>query len=93
MIGISTPILPTSAFPTDEELKRVINETHMQGGVVTINHIPWSVPNRLAEYPSLQQLYSWGVDFIEVVNENVFDYQGYVFALEHNMGVVAGTWE
>jgi hypothetical protein len=91
LIGIETPILPSGAWPTDEELQSVINQTHAQGGFVTVNHIPWSVNgNTLPDHPSIQQLYEWGVDYVEVVSQDVFDLQDYLFAINTGMGVITG---
>jgi hypothetical protein len=59
---------------------------------VVINHIPWSLDdNTLHPHPSLEELYEWGVDYVEVVNGNTFDLQGYLFAISHGMGVITGT--
>ncbi len=35
-------------------------------GIVTINHIPWSVNGFAKEHPTIQQLKDWGVDYVEV---------------------------
>ena len=37
LIGITdTSLYPTEAFPSDEEMQRVINKTHELGGNITI---------------------------------------------------------
>lgn len=41
--------------------------------------------------PTLQELFEWGVDYVEVVNQGTFDYQSYRFAIENGMGIVSGT--
>lgn len=42
--------------------------------------------------PTLQQLFEWGVDYVEVVNQNTFDYQSYRFAIENGMGIISGSF-
>ncbi|KAJ1987411.1 hypothetical protein H4R33_002867 [Dimargaris cristalligena] len=42
LINIRETIPVTSAFPSNTELKRVIEQTHALGGLVVVNHIPWS---------------------------------------------------
>jgi len=91
LIGIKEAI-PSTAFPTDDELRAVINQTHMQGGIVVINHQPWSFNGQsMVDIPTLEQLQDWGLDYVEAVNGITFDYQGYRYALDHGMGVVTGT--
>ena len=43
LIGINETIFPTDAFPSDEEIISVINKTHELGGVIVVNHLPWSL--------------------------------------------------
>ena len=59
--------------PTDAQIQEAINEAHSQGAVVTVDHIPWSLP-RMPDHPSLQQLLEWEVDYVEIVNEWTYDY-------------------
>ncbi len=33
LVGITIPIVPSGAFPSDEELQQAINATHAQGGM------------------------------------------------------------
>ncbi len=73
LLGINTLVpIPTSPV-SDEEIQAAINNTHAQGGVVVVNHIPWSL-ERTPEHPTRAELLSWGVDYIEIVNENIYDY-------------------
>eukprot|EP01114_Cavostelium_apophysatum_P000824 TRINITY_DN10726_c0_g1_i1.p1 TRINITY_DN10726_c0_g1~~TRINITY_DN10726_c0_g1_i1.p1 ORF type:complete len:404 (-),score=91.11 TRINITY_DN10726_c0_g1_i1:2-1213(-) len=88
-VNVTAPI-PSSAWPTDEEIKEVINMTHSFGGLCSVNHIPWSA-HALHEQWTIQQLFDWGVDFVEIVNGGTFDYQSYNFALQNGMGVITGT--
>lgn len=80
LVGISETIKPNTSKPTDEDLKWAIDETHRQGGLVFVNHLPWSLStewNRqvptLLGHPSIQQLIEWGVDGFESVSEGVLD--------------------
>ena len=72
LLGITEEILVPSNNPTDEQIKAAIDATHEQGGVVVVNHIPWSV-QRMPQHPTRVQLLAWGVDYIEMVNGDVFD--------------------
>lgn len=63
-------------------------------GLVIANHFPWDLnDNTLVDVPTIQQLYDWGVDYVEVVNGDTFDLQSYFFAEKQNpkMGVITGT--
>ncbi|MHA1213562.1 MAG: hypothetical protein ACTSSH_14025, partial [Candidatus Heimdallarchaeota archaeon] len=71
-IGISDYI-PDQNNPTDEEIQIAIDAAHAQGGIVVVNHIPWSLP-RMPDHPTRAQLLAWDVDYIELVNEDVYDY-------------------
>lgn len=74
LLGIST-MVPIPENPvSDEEIQAAINATHAQGGVVAVNHIPRTM-EKTSEHPSRAELLAWGVDFIEIVNKNVFDYE------------------
>lgn len=70
-------------WPTDQDLIDMINAVHELEGFISINHIPWSTEYftdwamegpRLQDHPTRSQLISWGIDFIEVVNQNVLDF-------------------
>lgn len=89
-------------FPTDEQIRRVISSTHLIGGVVSVNHIPWSTrvrPRRsyreptIVNHPSRQQLLEWGVDFFEVVNGDTFDLVSAQFVQRNAnlVGMISGT--
>lgn len=41
-IDINETIPTTVPSPSDEELQKVINRVHELGGLVIVNHIPWS---------------------------------------------------
>ena len=58
--------------PTDAQIQEAIDEAHFQGAVVVVDHIPWSL-ERMPKHPTRQQLLAWGVDYIEIVNEWVYD--------------------
>ena len=66
------------ANPTDDDLKHVIRQTHQQGGLVVANHIIWD-QWVLQNPPTREQLEEWGVDYIEVVNGDTFDWQSISF--------------
>ncbi|KAI8056201.1 Polymerase/histidinol phosphatase-like protein [Syncephalis plumigaleata] len=84
LININTTIPVDSARPTNDELRRVMRQVHEQGGLVVVNHIPWS--HRTARYfqvatlpdhPTLDELIDMGIDGVELINGDTFDYQSY----------------
>ncbi|MFW9937848.1 MAG: PHP domain-containing protein [Candidatus Thorarchaeota archaeon] len=85
--------------PKDEKIIDVINKVHDQGGIVVCNHILWSVIEEgYKNHPTRETLLEWGVDYIEIVNddckpENVFDKESYDFCLKHKgvIGMITGT--
>ncbi|KAJ2891339.1 hypothetical protein IWW38_003663 [Coemansia aciculifera] len=98
LIGINESIPVSPPFPSDAELQSVINKVHDMGGMVIVNHIPWSNTTllpwdeaRLPDHPSREQLFDWGVDGFEVVNQGVFDLRTYQFIQEHSDKLVALT--
>ncbi|MHA1112155.1 MAG: PHP domain-containing protein [Promethearchaeota archaeon] len=72
-LGISEWNLRIPVSPSDAEIQEAIDEAHAQSAVVTVDHIPWSLP-RMPNHPTRQQLLAWGVDYIEMVNEDDYDY-------------------
>jgi hypothetical protein len=86
-------------YPTDIELQDAIRRVHELGGLVVVNHLPWSwAPEggqfgapRMQQHPSREQLRDWGVDGFEVVSGGTFDYPTYRFCLENNLIMVTGT--
>ena len=83
----------------DDDIINAINSAHDQGGVVICNHIPWSLYEfNMKTHPSRETLLDWGVDYIEIVNddcklENVFDKDSYDFCMKHKgkIGMITGT--
>ena len=73
LLGITEEIKVPSSNPTDEQIIAAIDATHEQGGVVVVNHIPWSLP-RMPKHPTRAQLLDWGVDYIEMVNGDEYDF-------------------
>ncbi|KAI9294193.1 PHP domain-like protein [Neoconidiobolus thromboides FSU 785] len=68
------------AYPSDEEIQTIIKQTHKNGGIAILNHIPWShhiqfgkTNSRLSQHPSVTQAIKWGIDGIEIINENIYD--------------------
>lgn len=45
-IDINETVSATTPVPSDGELQRVINRVHELGGLVIVNHIPWSNTTR-----------------------------------------------
>lgn len=63
--------------PTKEDIISAINLTHKLGGLVQVDHIPWTkglsehVHGQLV-HPTREELIEWGVDGFEINNENRF---------------------
>jgi predicted metal-dependent phosphoesterase TrpH len=98
-IGISKWNMRISYKPKDEKIIDAINKVHDQGGIVVCNHIPWSIyEEKYKNHPTRENLLDWGVDYIEIVNddskpENVFDKESYNFCIKHKgkIGMITGT--
>ncbi|KAJ2375228.1 hypothetical protein IW150_002662 [Coemansia sp. RSA 2607] len=98
LIGINETIEVSPPSPSDDQLKAVIAKVHDMGGMVIVNHIPWSNTTllpwdtaRLPNHPTRDQLLDWGVDGFEVVNQNTFDLRTYQFVQAHSNRLVALT--
>lgn len=101
LCGVDTnnnAILDPCPWPTDDLLKYLIRRTHEEGGLVMVNHIPWGNAqfnsrnvSTLQDTPSLPQLLEWGVDVVEVVNQQTLDLAGYQFARKNGMIVATGS--
>ncbi|CAG8691222.1 25412_t:CDS:2 [Dentiscutata erythropus] len=99
-IGIqSNPFGPfNKPYPTNEDLKGMIDKVHEMGGLVTVNHIPWSnkterkhqVPT-LPDHPTREELYEMGVDGFEIINGDVFDFETYLFAEKYQTLKISGS--
>ncbi|KAI9250606.1 Polymerase/histidinol phosphatase-like protein [Sporodiniella umbellata] len=96
-IDINETIPVTRPVPTDQELQDAINKVHALGGLVIVNHIPWSNTTedgyqlpRLPNHPSIEQLISWGVDGFEIINQDVFDLNTYQIASERRLIQMVG---
>ena len=85
--------------PKDDKIIDVINKVHDQDGIVVCNHIPWSIYEaKYKNHPSRESLLDWGIDYIEIVNDdslpkNVFDQESYNFCMNHQgeIGMITGT--
>ncbi|KAJ2221633.1 hypothetical protein IWW45_008820 [Coemansia sp. RSA 485] len=80
-ININTTVkVGNKEFPSDEDMQLAINRVHELGGLVIVNHIPWSNRTlerlgtpRLLNHPSVESLIRWGVDGFEIINQATFD--------------------
>lgn len=53
-LDINETIPTTGPFPSDEELQRVISRVHELGGIVIVNHIPWSNTTGIEQKDKIQ---------------------------------------
>lgn len=97
-LGIDEWDLEIPAHPTEEDYIEAINEVHDQGGVVTVNHLPWSINVAgMEDHPELDDLFDWGVDYIEIINGRDFDnnsidwWNGLSSSDQDEIGFIAGT--
>jgi hypothetical protein len=90
-LGLSEWNLRIPSNPTDIQIQGAIDEAHSQGALVTVNHIPWSL-SKMEDHPSRQQLLSWGVDYIEIVNGGTYDYDSVSWCNDSGgFGMITGT--
>ncbi len=88
---------PIPDEPTDQQIQDAIGEAHRQDAVVVINHIPWSINEaEMDTHPTRAQLLAWGVDYVEIVNDNsliqnVYDYESLNWANESGFGKITAT--
>lgn len=76
----TTDGLEAVTWPSDDELRRLIDLVHSRGGKVVVNHLPWSDQTQygwelptLPDRPSIDDLLSWGADAFESVHDNTID--------------------
>lgn len=82
--------------PSDRDIQGIITETHRYGGIVIVNHYPRSERSFGSGLPTRDQLFAWGVDYFEVVNDDnygrsEYDELSYGFSREHSLGTITGT--
>ena len=85
--------------PKDGKIIDAINKAHDQGGIVVLNHIPWSINEaKYKNHPTRETLLEWGIDFIEIINDdsqpqNAFDQESYDFCKKHKgeIGMLTGS--
>lgn len=83
-------LTPPGWSVSDAEIQAVIHDTHQLGGLVVVNHYPWS-ETHCENQPSREELLAWGVDYFEVINEDIYDNQSIQFSLENNLGQITGS--
>jgi hypothetical protein len=88
-LGVSSVILP-SLTTSDADIEAAIDAAHAQGALVTCNHIPWSLRQGM-DHPNRTKLVEWGVDFVEIVNENDYDNLSVPFILAGSLHAITGT--
>lgn len=95
-INETIPVGPPN--PSDQQLQEAIRRVHELGGLVIVNHIPWSNTTedgyqtaRLPNHPSVEDLISWGVDGFEVVHGSTFDYATFQVTEQHQLIQMVGT--
>jgi hypothetical protein len=98
ILGIRDTIKPDKPFPTDQELREVVDRVHRLGGLVVANHPFWSnhtvfphCQSTLPTHPTHSTLVDViGVDGLEVVNESTLDARTYQYALD-KVFTIAGS--
>jgi len=91
-LGVSEWSLPIPSNPTDAEIEAAITEAHRQNAVATVDHIPWSLNVAgMTEHPTRDQLRSWGIDYIEVVNGDTYDNESNTYCDTYGIGKITGT--
>lgn len=90
LIGINKMVYVPYGTPSDEHIKKAISDTHAQGGVAVVNHLVYS-KQRMPKHPSLDQLTEWGIDYVEILNDDVFDYDSYQYCQNNKVAMTTGT--
>ncbi|KAJ2337687.1 hypothetical protein GGI00_000050 [Coemansia sp. RSA 2681] len=88
-INVNTTVtVGNKAFPSDDNIRQAIAKVHELGGLVIVNHIPWSNHSldriqtpRLVNHPSIRSLIEWGVDGFEIANQATFDLPTYQYMM------------
>jgi hypothetical protein len=88
--GYEELIVDYGKYPSDEQIRSLFEVVHSIGGIVVVDHIPYSL-SFMPGHPTRQQLLDWGADYIEVANETGFDWDSQEFCLRTGMGMIAGT--
>ena len=76
--------------PSDEEIQHAIQIAHDQSALVTVNH-PTSQREKAADFPTFDQLLEWGVDYIEVQGQNIYEEDAVKFCQRSGLGMITGT--
>lgn len=98
-LGVSHWDTKISYKTTEDLIIDAINNAHDQGAIVVCDHIPWSIYEfNMKNHPSRETLLEWGVDYIEIINddckpENVYDQKSFDFCLKNKnkIGMITGT--
>lgn len=92
ILGISEWKKSIPQNPTDEQIQEAIIYAHSLNALVTVNHIPWSLRVGMVTHPTRQQLLDWGVDYVEMVNENDYDINSTSYCNDTTgFGMITGT--
>ena len=92
ILGVTEWNLPIPSNPTDAEIQAAITEAHRQNAVATVDHIPWSLNVAgMTTHPTRDQLRNWGIDYIEVVNEDTYDNESNTYCDTWGIGKITGT--
>lgn len=88
---LSSKLKMPSNFPSDQQIQDAIKAAHDLGGIVSVNHIPWT--NRT--YPdnglTREDFLAWGIDYIEVINDKEWDHESYDLCRTSEMDMISGT--
>ncbi len=98
IIGISDKFMqyflahpPVSSGTSDADIQAFIQAAHENDGLVVVNHIIWSL-NQGMDHPTREQLLAWGVDYIEVINDDEnYDNESMQFCAANGIGQITGT--
>jgi len=82
-LGITSAIAEIED-PTDAQIQAVITQVHDQGGLVVVNHYR-------SNYPSMDNLRDWGVDYFEIFNGGTFYGAQLAYCNANGLGNITGT--
>jgi hypothetical protein len=74
--------------PTDTQIQEFINTVHSLNGICIADHLLFTYEGSI-NAPSRQDLLDWGIDYIEVINGDVYDRDSEIFCDENDVGKMA----
>ncbi len=75
---------------TLDEITDIVQNVHDLGGLVVVNHYPWSQKVSKTN-PTRDELLTTQIDYFEIVNGDTYDLESEQFSDTNNLGKITGT--